>query len=120
MNHQTVADKAIELLTDLPGVSALVLYGSVADGSHRADSDIDLAVILLNEMRAANCDMEGIPFDTREKVRIAVDGLERTYGIRVHVPIYFESQYKKGIELFSGRKTPPDLLHVVGKEFSVA
>jgi len=118
MNHRDIAYKAIEILKNLTGVSRLVLYGSVVNGNSSEDSDIDIAVILLNEMRMVSCDLEGIPFCTTVEIRNVVEHIEKEYKVRIQAPIYFESQYKKGIEL-SGRKPQSDLLHLVGKEFVV-
>ncbi len=66
MNHPTLAQRASQDLAQLfDGVSYVILYGSVARGTHRPESDIDLAVILDDSMKLFPLDDEGVPFGYR-------------------------------------------------------
>ncbi|MFL6194582.1 MAG: type VII toxin-antitoxin system MntA family adenylyltransferase antitoxin [Thermoanaerobaculia bacterium] len=38
-------DQVLEAVQDLPGIAVLVLFGSRARGTHRPDSDLDVAVL---------------------------------------------------------------------------
>jgi len=40
----------VDRLKELPGVQEIILFGSVAEGRHRPDSDVDILVVLDREI----------------------------------------------------------------------
>ena len=108
MNHNQLAEIAIDKIKGLEGVSKIILFGSVARGTECKDSDIDLAVILDDLMRGFLLDSSGYPIHCQRKIDDLTRSLEEKHRIRVHVSTYYQLDYKRGIKL--GR----DILHEVG------
>lgn len=114
MNHSQLAEIAIDKIKLLGGVSKIILFGSVARGTACENSDIDLAVILDDLMRGFPLDYDGYPMHCQGEIDEITRSLEERHEIRFHVPTYYQSEYERGIELYSGRKNPPDVLNNVG------
>lgn len=113
MNHNQLAEIAIEKLKELSGVSKIILYGSVARGTESKKSDIDIAIILDDSMRFYPLDMEGYPEGYQNDVKRLINSLEEEHDVKFHIPLYYESEFEEGIELF-GKRNSCDLLHKVG------
>ena len=112
--HRKLSQQAIGVLKGFDEVSKIILYGSVLSGNYRPDSDIDLAVICDDVWRGLPLDFEGIPFGLRSRINERLGVIENRTGIVFHISIYWDSEFKDGIELYSGKKYPPDFLHEVG------
>jgi predicted nucleotidyltransferase len=52
-SHWDLLQTLVGVLRTEPGIEAAVLFGSVAKGTDRADSDVDLAIELRNEARTS-------------------------------------------------------------------
>ncbi len=112
----STAEMALECVRNefASDASKIILYGSVARSTSTDQSDIDVAVILHDWIRSLPLDMEGLPLGTTDRLR----GIREKYDtLKMHVVFYWESEYARGIELYSGRRHPPDKLHEVGKIF---
>jgi len=96
--HRKLAEEGIRKLKRFPEVEKLILYGSVARGDYRPSSDIDIAFICFDIFRDLPLDLIGFPIGLSERID----------------PIYWNSELEEGIELFSGKKSPPDYLDKVG------
>jgi predicted nucleotidyltransferase len=112
--HKQISKQAIQILSKFDEVSKIVLYGSVLRGDYRTDSDIDLAVICDDLWKELPLDSEGIPLGLRTRMDKQLNIIRDKTGIIFHIPIYWNSEFERGIELDSGKKSPPDLLHKVG------
>lgn len=70
--HRKVAERFAELVSGMPNVQKVILFGSVAEGRATADSDIDIAVVLKRRsekaMRQAYDMAAGIMDETGMKV----------------------------------------------------
>ena len=114
MNHIEASDQAIKELRKLGGISKIILYGSVAKGTARTDSDIDIALILDDLGRMLPLDMEGFPLGYRNKVNELKHKLGNLYDCEYPISLYWESDYEKGIELGADDNRPNDILNEVG------
>lgn len=114
IRHLQLADEAIKRLSKFDETVKLILYGSVAKERLEPNADIDIAFICAEELKWMLLDEEGLPCGLREKIDDALARIENPEKISFHVPVYWEHELESGIELFSGRKSPPDLLHEVG------
>lgn len=118
MNHYFVAEQAINEIKKTEGISKILLFGSVARGTESADSDIDIAIILNDILRmlpSFNClDTDGIPVGYEAELNKLIQKIKERYKIILDANYYWESYFKKGIELYGRKKQPPDLLHEVG------
>ena len=114
MNPKQLAEIAVDKIKCLEEVDGIILFGSVARGTERETSDIDIAVILDDLMRGFPLDHNGYPIHCQGEIDEITRPLEERHKIRFHIPIYYQSEYVEGINLFSGRKSPPDVLHEVG------
>lgn len=112
--HKQLSEEAINRLKALGETSKLVLYGSVARGDFGPNADIDIAFICSDELRGLPLDIEGLPLGLRQNIDNMLDRIQNPNKIQFHVPVYWESEFTRGIELFSGKRNPPDLLHEVG------
>ena len=112
--HLQLANEAIKRLSGFNETNKLILYGSVAKNEIEPGEDIDIAFICAEEFKWMLCDEGGFPHGLRERIDDALSQIENPENIRFHIPVYWESEFERGIELFSGRKSPPDLLHEVG------
>ena len=112
--HRKLAEKGIRKLKRFPEVEKLILYGSVARGDYRPSSDIDIAFICFDIFRDLPLDLIGFPIGLSERIGCGLRGLQERSGIKFQVPIYWNSELEEGIELFSGKKSPPDYLDKVG------
>jgi len=113
MNHYIAAETAIEKLKVFDGISKIVLYGSVATGRARPDSDIDIAVIVKDRKNyPANLDA---PLSHLIRGEIIVEQIRAMHNLRLHLVFYWESEYAKGIVLDGSKKHREDcLLNEVG------
>ena len=108
MDHNQLAEIAINEIKHLEGVSKIILFGSVARGTACKNSDIDIAVILDDLMRGFPLDYDCYPIHCQGEIDEITRPLEKRHEIRFHVPTYYKSEYKRGIKI--GR----DILHKVG------
>ena|SRR3989344_4227258 len=113
MDHYQVALNFANCVASIfeGAVSRIILYGSVARGEQKPDSDVDIAIIFPDEVHAFPLDLEGKP----EFVANIRECAQEQAGPAINCAFYWESEYRKGIELDSGRKTPPDRLDKVGR-----
>jgi len=112
--HRKLAEKAIRKLRKLPEAEKLILYGSVARGDYRPNSDIDIAFICDDFLRVFFLDFEGFPAGLSERIDRELKELKERSGIMFHVPIYWSSELENGIKLFSGKGPPLDYLNKFG------
>ncbi len=114
--HGQLCEKAINQLKKLNETSKLVLYGSVARGNYRPNSDIDIAFICHEEFRLMILDDEGLPFGLRQKIDDVLNKIKNPNHVSFHVPIYWESEFEKGIKLTTDERSSrhPEMLHKVG------
>ncbi len=113
--HRKAAMEAVSALSRLDEVARLVLYGSVLRGDYSSSSDIDIAVIISDELRGLPLDMEGLPYGLLDKIKASLASVESKYGIPLHAPLYWSSEYEKGIALSGPKRNPGNLLNEVGK-----
>jgi len=111
--HKVLVNRAVEILHTFPEIDKLVLYGSVARGDYRRDSDIDIAVVCDDFWRCFPADLEGFPAGLRARIENALKELQESSGIKCHVPLYWTSEFERGIELTSNRPGK-DILNKVG------
>ena len=102
--HEKLSRIATNILKEFPEARKLVSYGSVYQGNYRPDSDIDIAFICDDVWRGLPSDPEGLPIGLIDKINAALQDLQNSSEIRFHVPVYWESDFERGIELPSGRK----------------
>jgi len=114
MNHNQLAEIAINEIKCLAGVSKIILFGSVARGTACRNSDVDIAVILDDLMRGFPLDHDGYPAHCQGEIDKITRPLEKRHRIRLHVSTYYQSEYERGIKFCPGREGPPDVLHEVG------
>ncbi|MEM4259435.1 MAG: nucleotidyltransferase domain-containing protein [Candidatus Pacearchaeota archaeon] len=114
--HRQLADKAIRALSEIPEARKIILYGSVAREKYRPDSDIDIAFICCDKGKGGILDIEGLPYGLRQKIEEILNRLNNPNKIKFHVPIYWESEFKEGIELSSDEQgsRAPEILNKVG------
>lgn len=111
--HVELSEQGIEILKKFNEVSKIVFYGSVYRKNHRKESDIDLAFICDDVMKSFPLNLDGTPVGLREKIQNSLYGLEEKSGIKFHVPIYWESEFREGISL-PGKKNYPNALLEAG------
>ena len=111
--HEEISSKAIDILKNLEEVDKIILYGSVLRGDYNKNSDIDLAFICDDVMKSFPLNLDGTPVGLREKIQNSLCGLEEKSGIKFHVPIYWESDFREGIT-FPGKKNYPNTLLEAG------
>lgn len=112
--HVKLSEEGIEVLKSFSEVSKIVFYGSVYRRDHRKDSDIDLAFICDDVMKSFPLNLDGTPVGLREKIQKSLFSLEEKSGIKFHVPIYWESEFREGI-CFPGKKNYPSTLLDAGR-----
>lgn len=112
--HKKLLKIGIEKLKDFDELSKLVLFGSVLKNNYRKNSDIDLAFICSDFFKNDFLNFEGIPLGLREKIDNCFEKIQKENKIFFHIPIYWDYEFEKGIELYSGKKSPPDFLHETG------
>jgi hypothetical protein len=112
--QRQVAREAISLLSKFEEADKIVLFGSVNKGVYTKKADVDVAFICSDNLRWLPLDDESMPSGLMERITANLKNLQESSGIRVHVCLYWSSDYERGIELFSGKNAYPDLLHEVG------
>ncbi|MBU0665881.1 MAG: nucleotidyltransferase domain-containing protein [Nanoarchaeota archaeon] len=107
--HQQTAKETIENLKKIQGISKIILYGSVLKEQEKKDSDIDIAIVLDDIMKGTPLDMEGLPTNTHYKIQQIKKKIEKQNKKKLHIVMYWESEYEKGILLESENKKPGKL-----------
>jgi len=113
-NHQQVARIACEELSEVDGISKLLLFGSVARGQEEKDSDIDIAIIFDNFFQGLPLDLEGFPQREIQRVKQISSGLSQKYDIKIDICPFWESQYERGIKLCGLKHNRQDSLNETG------
>lgn len=108
--HEFFARLAARELLRLPCVERVYVYGSVANGTHRPDSDIDLAVIVDDVCRSFPLTIDGQPQEHQERIESMRAAWSREYGVDLHVVTYWSSDLAKGIRLPKREGHSRDLL----------
>lgn len=88
----SVAAKIRPALTDCEEIVAAYLFGSVASGCMRPDSDIDIALLL---------DQEATPFDPKKVHERLTSSLSRVLRGDVHLLILNDASYLARTQVFS-------------------
>lgn len=113
--HYDQARRLADRIKKISGVSKVILYGSVAREEARANSDIDLAVVLDNDLRSFSSGFSEFP--EIEELRIREIDLEeqKVSGIKNHIVLYWEDEYERGVVLDTGCRNRADVLNKVGR-----
>lgn len=108
--HKDFSKKAIKILKEFDEVSKIVFYGSVYRNEHKKDSDIDLAFICDDVMKSFPLNPDGTLVGLKEKIDRSLYPLEKTSGLKFHVPLYWNSELEEGIMFPSKNNFPDNLL----------
>jgi len=114
MNHEALSDLAIKALSGIEGVTKIISFGSVKRKKVRPESDIDIAVIIDDLFRGLPMLLDGSCMYIQEEI----DKIKRslpTDDVRMHIVMYWESEYEAGIRLEGNKYPGYDLLHEVGE-----
>ncbi len=112
--HYRLAKEACKRIEKLEGLNMIRLFGSVSRGEQKENSDIDLALILDDSMRAFPQDINLLPYGYEQRIDEMVEEISNPLKIEFHISMYYQSDYDKGISLDQGKKVLPDLLDEVG------
>jgi len=112
--HERYAAMAVDRLKDVVGVLEIILFGSVARGDARDDSDIDL-VVVLDDLVGGFCagGFSKFPDMVLSDIRKIEDELSEMGSPKLHIAPYYMSEHSRGIEL-CGNRGEVDMLDEVG------
>ena len=110
MDYTIIIEKAVEEIKKLEGVSKILLYGSVAKGVSNPH-DVDIAILLNDLMKFMHLDLEGLPMDFMFKLGEIKRDLEKICDVLLHLVVYWQSEFDKGVVLDGGRRYSPDTLN---------
>jgi len=114
--HREIANEACRELKQVPGISKIVLYGSVARGEEKLDSDIDLAIIFEDWEKGFPLDLEGHPIKEMPIINQITRRIGRKYGIHIETNPGYSDDFEKGRIILEGTKYDrTDKLHEVGE-----
>ena len=97
MNHNQLANEVIRELEDVGYVSQILLFGSVSKNTMKADSDVDIAVVLDDHIRGMILDLEGFPMGLCEEMKDITKPYSRLAGIKVDLLFCYQDQLESGI-----------------------
>src|SRR3989344_7296633 len=107
MKHGKALSAALRQLKALSGISRILLYGSVARGKHKESSDINLAVVLDDMLRALPYDSKFVPSGYHEQFDRIARSVEQAHGAKLHIAPYMEHDFETGTESSSQKKPSP-------------
>jgi predicted nucleotidyltransferase len=108
--HEFFARRAARELAQLPGVEHIFVYGSVANGTHRVDSDIDLAIIVDDCYRSFPLTLEGQPQEHHTYIDTLQTTWKQRHDVKLHIVTYWSSEFKAGITFPKREGRPSTLL----------
>ena len=113
--HYVQALKICNRARQIDGVSRILLYGSVARGEERRDSDVDIAIVFDNFDKALPLDEIGFPKVEVEQIEQIGSEIQKRSGIRNHLVFYWEDEYGRGVFLDSNKYPGRDSLNSSGR-----